>query len=237
MSVRICGNSHIVALRKGYASLKKPRQELNIFPLGGANFDNMAFSRIEGKSVAFNVDQFTELLEKFSQKKAIDNDGIWGLSVGSFFSRLYSTAFWRMAEPSCIARDGIRPMSRGLIEALVAYDQKYVMQFFSQLVTQGIDFFVIIGPPPAKNYTAIEQGTKKETIIYLEKIARNWFRGSLTKMGVAYIDLPKGTHDKDGFLLSEFKLETWNNGKPDPHHANEKYGILVMNQIFDFLEK
>ncbi len=237
MNIRICGNSHVVALQHGYAQVKDSGPKLSVFPLGGANFDNTDFSYITPEGIRFNVDLFNELLERFTGLTHIAAEGLWGFSVGSFFSRIYANAYWISAAPSAAAQGKQRPITLAQVEAIVAEDQKYVLQFYRQLQEVGTDFFVIIGPPPPANYSAIQNGTPRETVIALEQIARRWFRAQLEEMGVSYLDVPPETVDGDGFLRPAYKLQNKPDGTPDPHHANGDYGALVMAQIFAEIEK
>ncbi len=232
MNIRICGNSHVVALQHGYADVKEEGPELSVFPLGGANFDNTEFSYLTPEGVGFNEALFTQLLARFTGLGHIANEGLWGFSIGSFFSRIYANGYWKSAAPSAVAPPNHRPISLAQIEAIVAEDQKFVLQFYRYLQQVGADFFIIIGPPPPANYSAIKNGVPRETVIALEKIARRWFCAKLDQMGVDYIDVPPETLDENGFLDPAYKLDTKPDGTPDPHHANGAYGAIVMRQVF-----
>lgn len=232
MTIRICGNSHVVALQHGHGEVKDQGPPLSVFPLGGANFDNTDFSYATAEGVRFNVDLFNDLLMRFAGLTHVSTEGLWGFSVGSFFSRIYANSYWRAVAPSAVALPNHRPLTLAQVEAIVAEDQKYVLQFYKHLQQVGTNFFIIIGPPPPANYSAIGNGVPRDTVISLEKIARRWFLAQLDKMGVRYLDVPPETVDESGFLRPEFKLDTKPDGTPDPHHANSAYGALVVQQIF-----
>ncbi|HIP23507.1 MAG TPA: hypothetical protein EYG79_07950 [Rhodobacteraceae bacterium] len=238
MKVIICGNSHIVAIRKAYNALESDHPTLKIFPLGGANSDDTNFSSLRENGVAFDLSLYSGLLEKFTGDNLIDDSGIWGFSIGSHFSRIYSTALLRHYQPSSVAEAGARPMSRGVIEAIIRGNQQYVFQFFSNLQQKNIRFFVILAPPPPANYNVFEKkGIKREAIARFDRVARSSFKSKLAEMGVEFLDVPEKTCDEDGLLLPAYKLDKWHDGKPDPHHANQEYGALVVDQIFKHIEQ
>ena len=238
MTIWVCGNSHTIALKQGYEDIKISKPEIKIFALGGANFDNSDFCEIDDGAVRFTNKTFDKFLKRFTGLSRIsESKDIWGFCIGSYFSRIYNNAFWRSATPSEIAGVDKRPISKAVLLALIERDQQFVMKFFSALNSIGVQFFVIGGPPPSEKHAAILKGTPLETVAYIEKQARRWFKEQMSILDVEYVDVPEVAYTKKGLLKDQYKLEFRNDGKIDPHHANREYGALMIEKIAETIQK
>lgn len=226
--VFLAGNSHMVALR----AAAHRHGGFTAFPLGHGRFETTTFSEPAGKGVRFTVPEYAEKLARFADQETITPGfGTWGFLQINHNARVYQHPCWRRFEPASLARRGSTPVSDSVVRAIIDEDHTGVREFFEQLSTAGIDFFAISGPPPRRDHYAIEAGTRAEVVQHIDRLAREIWASWLATRQIDVVDPPEDCVDGDGFMLPEYTRKLMGDGQPDPHHANEQYGDLMIAKI------
>jgi len=230
--VFLAGNSHIVALR----TAAHRRGGFKTFPLGHGRYETTSFSRRAGEGVRLTAPDYQANLHRFTGLDSITAErGRWGFLLINHTARIYQHPCWRRFEPAALAHDDSSPVSDAVVHAMVVEDHAGVRAFFEQLRGSGVDFFAISGPPPRRDHYAIDEGTRPEVVLHLDRFARQVWRSWLAAEGIDVIDPPTESIDDEGFLLPELAREHLGNGERDPHHANEQYGDLMISKIQAYL--
>ncbi|HIP23506.1 MAG TPA: hypothetical protein EYG79_07945 [Rhodobacteraceae bacterium] len=235
MNIWICGNSHLAALRRGYVNIEPPKPLLKFFPLGSGSCVWEDFSAANSEGVYLTAEEFAERFAKATNLDYFDPEDVWGICIGGHSPRLYAGANWKSSRPSHLQTGQKRPISLGLLDALIEYDHKYIFRFFKRLKAAKIKFFVIATPPPPENYHDGRRLDEVETMGFIEQRARDRFKRLIEKEEIDYVDLPENITDENGFIKKEYKLQFMHNGRHDGHHANESFGQLMVENITDFL--
>lgn len=237
MTIRICGNSHVAALKKGLEHIGGTRPAIDVFPLGAQRHELSEFSDVDGAGrVVLTQRDCRQHLLKFTGKTHFDTDGLWGLCIGTHTARIYRRKFWSQNEPAPIARRGVRPITKAAVDAVILNNQRYVRALIGRLKDAGIPCFVVSSPPPRRDNPCFQLGTRVETVRYLDDRARSMFKGWLAERGVPFVEPPPETVDGDGFLVSRYALQKPPGETPDPHHANGDYGALMIGRILDHVK-
>lgn len=230
--VFLTGNSHIVALR----AAAHRHGGFTTFPLGNGRFETTSFSERAGDGVRFTAPDYQEKLGRFTALETITSEhGPWGFLLINHNARIYQHPSWRRFEPAAIARQGSTPVSEAVLRAILLDDHAGVRAFFEQLRESGVDFFAVSGPPPRLDHYAIAEGTRPEVVQYVDRLSRSLWSTWLETMQIDLIEPPEESVDAEGFMLPEYARLEMGNGEPDPHHANEQYGDLMIMKIQAYL--
>jgi len=237
MSIKICGHSHIVALRSGYRLIKNPHTKIDFVPIGGAEYMNRDFAQIEKGHVNFTVERFQQAFEKATGQTHFSTKHTWGLVIGGYANRLLTGPQWNNIRPAAFWEKGARPVSLGQLDLLSYLDRRRSQNFIRDLKKTGVDVFVISLPFSIRDYRAEDTELQLKARVFMHTRARNNFKEWLNKQSVDYIDVPKDLIMDDGFMDPEYMLVTKPNGAPDFDHGNQKYGVRMMQEILDYLKR
>ena len=238
MKTYICGNSHITSLAIGLKLLAySGAQELKLFPLGNGAFEASPFSTISESLVKPSPSQYIAMLKRFTNLEFFDSNYRWGFVMGTHNARIYRDPFWINAEPAALAGPNARPVSDGVLSAMVERDQRFIRTFFLQLKTAGVHFFVVSCPFPRSDHDCLSLGIRRDVVGYIDQFARRQFSEWLTENDFDLIEPPPECRTEDGFLLPEYNARPLRDGAKDPHHANGLYGKLMMERVIAYLAK
>lgn len=230
--VFLTGNSHIVALR----TAAHRRGGFTTFPLGNGRHETTTFSERSGEGVRFTVPDYQDKLGRFTGLETISpGPGTWGFLLINHNARIYQHPCWRRFEPASLSSNGSTPVSEAVVREILLDDHQGVREFFEQLLDSGVDFFAISGPPPRRDHPAIEEGTRREVVQHLDRLSRDIWSSWLATMGIDLVEPPQESVDAEGFLRPEYARRQMGDGQPDPHHANEEYGDLMVTKIQAYL--
>ncbi len=225
--VFLAGNSHIVALRT--AAFR--RGGFTTFPLGNGRYEMTTFSERTDRGVRFTDADLADRLARHAKLDQITPGPTWGFLQINHNARIYQHPCWRRFEPAGIARRGTTSVSEAVVRSIIEDDHAGVRQFFGHLQDAGVNFFAISGPPARRDHYAIEEGTRGEIVQYVDRLSREMWADWLRAQRIPLIDPPAESVDDDGFLRPEYARVQMGNGEPDPHHANELYGDLMIDKI------
>jgi len=228
----ICGNSHVGALKLGLDMLEPAMASgIKVFPFGSALIELAPFSARDGAAVRLTDPEYLAFLKRFTGLQAITGEHLWGFCMGTHTAHIYRDTFWAEAEPSEICRPEVRPVSTGMLNAIIDDEQRQVLEFFGQVKAAGIRFFAVSAPPPRQDHPSFRRGVRRETVAFVDRRARDIFAGKLAAEGIDFILPPDEAATSDGFLKEEYGAGFKPNGKFDPHHANAAYGAMMMRKI------
>ncbi|MGV8988265.1 MAG: hypothetical protein ACOH2H_18495 [Cypionkella sp.] len=238
MTVYVGGNSHCGALKLGMPLVKGADEALTVNAFGGNTLEAEPFSEIRDGRVEFTSRPYAKTLQSFTGKGYFDSDDIWGICQGTHYNRFLKNPLWRgPAAPSAIATPKQRPISDGVLDAIIEADQAHVRTFIGQLKKTGVPVFAVSCAPVRRDGSAAGLGVPPEVILAISSRARDQFLAWLEAHDIAFVGPPPETMDADGFLLPEYcqgMIEKL--GLPDPVHANAAYGALMVQRIMDHVK-
>ena len=228
MTLYICGNSHVRALRAGMQALEdQVATPVQVFPLGTADNEAEAFSTIEDGRVVLTNDRFRSKLNKNFGFTAFQPKHRWGICLGTHNARLFRHEGWLTAAPAWMNLPGMQPVTEGAFDQMVATDQQHIRAFFDQLLETGVRPFVIAAPWPVRHHPIMaETGVQPDIVQAIDERARALFAAWLAARDIDIVAPPSGTQDADGFLKEDYAK-----GGEDPYHGNFRYGKLMMTKV------
>jgi len=228
MTVCICGNSHVRALRAGAPAIAPGMDEdLVVFPLGTADNEAQPFSTVENGRVVLTNARFRTKLRKNFGFDSFDPTHRWGICLGTHNARLYRDPAWLSAAPAWLGLDGMQPVPEALFARMVAADQAHVRGFLDKLLQTGVHPFVIAAPWPVRSHPIMsETGVRPEIVQAIDRKARALFAAWLADRGIEFVTPPPETGDEDGFLRGRFAK-----GGDDHYHGNARYGKRMMKKV------
>nr|WP_319383835.1 hypothetical protein [uncultured Roseibium sp.] len=231
MSIYVTGNSHVGALAQGFASLESKPDDMKIFALGSGAHELTEFSERQGVQVVMRNPDYAKNLFAQTGLKGVGQNHVWVFVMGSHNSRILRGHFWRNAAPSTLQMEGKRPVSEGLLTAMIEGDQEKIRDFLSDVKRVGARFLVAACPPTRRDRFCDEQGIPVEVLRYVNGRACDAFFQWVTEQEIPLVRPPEECMDENGFLRSEYTKFKTASGSPDPHHANAAYGELMTSQI------
>jgi len=228
MTLYICGNSHVRALRAGMQALEDQVSEpVEVFPLGTADNEAQPFSTIENGQVVLTNNRFRSKLTKNFGFTSFQPDHRWGICLGTHNARLFRNEGWLTAAPAWLNLPGMQPVTTEAFDQMVATDQAHIRAFFDQLLETGVHPFVIAAPWPVRNHPIMsETGVRPDIVQAIDERARALFTTWLAEREIDIIAPPPGTKDDGGFLKEDYAK-----GGDDPYHGNFPYGKLMMAKV------
>jgi hypothetical protein len=237
VAIFICGNSHVAALQRGLTKLDRSSGDVTIFPLGNGFYELTDFSGVKNGEVILTDPTYARNFETYAGQNHFDSSHIWGLCMGTHTARIYRNHMWVDSAPADMGGSGARPISEAVLDAIVDADQKYIKLFMSRLKSHGLKFFCISCPALRSDHPCFKSGILPEVGAFVDSYARERFKGWLKEQRIDFVDMPRGSVDAHGFLRPRYRQLRAGKGRRDPHHANAAYGKLMMQRVFDYLEK
>lgn len=240
MKLRIAGNSHVGALKRGLdqALAQQPTrfEEVQVFPIVRAKLELEPFSRRVGDAVELTDPQSRTHLRERAGVDQIDH-GVWGICMGLHNVVLMRDPFWDQHAPSWIATGEEIPVSRSLCEAIVLAGQEHVRAFVLHLKEAGIPVFLISSPPLRRDHPSVAS-RRAEVPLEVDRLARETLAAFAAQHEIPFVDYPAQALAEDGFLRAEFESTIIRaKGSRDRAHANEEYGALMMRRVIDLAQQ
>lgn len=228
MTLYICGNSHVRALRAGMQAIaEEVEDEVAVFPLGTADNEAESFSTLEDGHVVLTNARFRNKLRKFFGFTRFEPGHRWGICLGTHNARIFRNEGWLRAAPAWLNLPGMQPVPETVFAQLVATDQRHIRTFFDQLLQTGVRPFVISAPWPVRHHPIMtETGVKPEIVQAVDARARALFADWLAQRGIDLVTPPPETADAEGFLRPIFAK-----GGEDIYHGNARYGKIMMRKV------
>jgi hypothetical protein len=234
LTLFICGNSHVGAIKRGFDKLDaKLATPAVLFPLGSARFERTPFSVLEGNTVRVVQADYVANLRKFAGSEVFGAEHLWGFCIGTHTARIYAERFWLNAAPSEVCPPRQRPVSRAQLAAIIAGELRQVLAFFARLQQAQVPFFVVSGPPPRPDHPFIARGASRKAVLHIDREVRRYFLERLAEARIDFVSPPQEASDTDGFLRSDYCAGLKPGGRFDPHHANTAYGMLMAQRVID----
>lgn len=231
MTLHICGNSQVRALRGAIEEMKTEGLDTDtiVFPLGTADNETQAFSMVENGRVVMTNRRFRNKLKQYFGFSAFERGQRWGLCIGDHHARIFHNPTWQTAAPSWMNLKDMTPISEALFERIFEQDQKHIHAFIDQVLEVGVQPFVISAPWPVRpdpELTGIHNAP--EIMKAVDTRARVLFAQWLAERGIEIVTPPVEAADQDGMLKPEYTKAS-----DDPYHANFAYGRLMIKKILE----
>lgn len=228
MTLYICGNSHVRALRAGMQAIaEEVEDEVVVFPLGTADNEAESFSAMEDGRVVLTNTRFRNKLRKNFGFTCFEPAHRWGICLGTHNARLFRNAGWLRAAPAWLSLPGMQPVPEAVFEQMVADDQRHIRAFLDRLLQTGVRPFVISAPWPVRHHPIMtETGVRPEIVQAVDARARALFAAWLARRGIDLVTPPPETADAEGFLRPVFAK-----GGEDVYHGNARYGKIMMRKV------
>lgn len=240
MKLRIAGNSHVGALKRGLdqALAQQPTgfEEVQVFPIVRAKLELEPFSRRTGDAVQLIDPQSRTHLRERAGVDQID-DGVWGICMGLHNVVLMRDPFWDQHAPSWIATGEEIPVSPSLCAAIVLAGQEHVHAFVLQLKQAGIPVFLVSSPPLRRDHPSVAS-RRAEVPLEIDRLAREALADFAAQHEIPFVNYPDEALAEDGFLREKFESTIVRaKGSRDRAHANEEYGTLMMRRVIDLAQE
>lgn len=239
MKLRVVGNSHVGALKRGLGKALEGRstrfEEIDVFPIVRAKLELESFSRLRAGAVELTDARASSNLADRTGVRRIDGD-VWGVCMGLHNVALLRDPFWDHHAPAWIAQGDETPVSRGLTEAIVAAGQHHVQAFLLHLKQAGVPVLVVSSPPLRRDHPSVAT-RRPEVPLEVDRLARERLTSFAAEHELPFVDYPERARAEDGFLREEFHPKGVRaNGTLDRAHANQEYGTLMMRRVIAVAE-
>lgn len=233
MRCLLFGDSHLGALRLGNNELEIEKQipeaiDLAIRPLGGGHLIPTPFLKDKGDYAEICNPQYKKRYKRFpleSQDKII-----YGIVSPLHSARLYRHDDFSKYSPYKTLMDEA-PISNALLKQAVIFDIRYLLQLIDILQRTQQEVFAIEAPKPFRHNPCLAK-IRPEVVGYVDKFFREYVVSELKKRSVPIVFLDENWYDSEGFMLDEFRHEN----STDAHHGSTRYGKLMMQRIYAFLQ-
>lgn len=240
MKLRVVGNSHVGALKRGLDQAIKEQpshfDQIDVFPIVRAKLELEPFSRRSDNGVELIDDHARTNLRERMGVDRIEGD-VWGVCMGLHNVVLLRDPFWDQHAPAWIARPEETPVSRALCTAIVEAGQHHVQAFLLHLKEAGIPTMVVAAPPLRRDHPSVAN-RRPEVPREVDRLAREALAGFAAEHDLPFVQYPDESLADDGFLREEFHSSIVRaSGAPDLAHANQQYGTLMMRRVIDVAEQ
>ncbi|GGE25635.1 hypothetical protein SAMN05421774_11057 [Gemmobacter megaterium] len=235
-SVLLTGDSHLGALRRGADLLEQEVDASRIvfWPLGAGGSARAPVHRFdpEAQTVTTIVPEWRN--RSFSAGEiagAAGKDALLVVSLPLHPTRLLRNHSWHAHAPWRFAQEAQIALSDRMIAAMIDADSRYALQLTRDLARVCPDCAVLEAPRPFSNARYLRR-MPVEIALHLDTLYRAQVRAALEQAGIAVIAQPDSSVLPDGTTNLAFD----NENPEDDHHANARYGALVLRQILTYAD-
>jgi hypothetical protein len=231
----ITGDSHVAALKRGYALLAE-RGELPddpkvvIRPFGSAVQMRTPFFIEHEDHLEITEPVYRMRVPVLPAKGFPKTDTIYCLAGPLNFSPVWSRPFWRKDWITGMPPGTGRPFSVGMFRSVLLQRVKYQLQLIDKLLQLGERICVIESPGPFRHHPALGH-TRPESVIAVHQLCKRLIGQELQGRGVVVVDVPPDGRDELGFMHERFRSEN----PADVHHANAELGAMMIRRAIQRL--
>lgn len=233
MAIKVFGDSHVGALRRGWDHLRKTGDVASDIEIEFYASDGRYWLECDVKETetGFHISQRRkggDTLEDYVVRK---NDDTYFLSSPLHSAPLYRNRVWKTCCPwACAERhDDLQALSSGVIESWADRQVRHRIRMIDKLRAGGISLIVVEPPKPLKR-TPKMFGIRPDVLIAASDIYRNHVSGLIGERGIPIIRTPDETYEDTGFTKSVYAPKDMK----DYHHGNVLFGALAMKKIIQF---
>ena len=233
MRVVIFGDSHVGALVRGHRQIRDNGKwpadvELLIRGTNGGVFTGEFFVD-RGDHVEIVAEKFWGSMKRLPLADDQSRNTVYGICAHYHSARVWRNPQWKHYAPIALARNE-HPVSEEMVKRMAVDDQRQMLALAAVLNRIGVRTFAIEAPRPFSDHRAL-QLLRKDVIQRVDTIYRKAMRDVLDKLSVPTLGLPAECIAPDGFMDGCFKIDRMG----DQHHANSKFGMLMMERMLLFL--
>lgn len=228
MKILITGGSHVVALNQGFKQLTRSGEipealDIDIRPLGGGLSVSRKFFCARADHVEITNPKFRTKFQQIPPRGANYDAIVLGTA-------LYSRPVWNKSDWSIYGISGYSKdrivISDSMLNRTIHDDNKYIIEFLSQLRDLGIQVCVVEGPRPFRHNIEVKR-TGIDLVERIDARYRSLTLETLSREAIPVIEVPDSAIDDRGFMLEKFRHKN----PRDKTHGNEDFGVVMMRQI------
>lgn len=234
MTIHVVGDSHVAAYRSGWLEMedgedRRPGLTFSWIHICGAMLS--PFHGTDGGTVVLKSEEAAKKLCDGTGHAVFRRDvGVYALSMAFTTTVLIRHPQWRIYSP---AGDGKRPLSQGVMAAIVRDHYRHILAFFADLAANGIPAVAVESPPPRADDPAVASGkVPYDRLLAVDRCARTLVKADLAALGIPVAEVPDEAKDR-GFLKPSLCSTT----ERDYHHANADFGRLMIPRILAAAER
>jgi hypothetical protein len=231
----LTGDSHLGCIKRGSElnpdSIHPGR--LTFWPLGGGGGARACFHSLDevAKRVSTNSPRWKNRIFDPSTIREVGNEPIIVVSLPMNTSRILRDYSWVKHVPWQLSTIEFS-LSDQVVETLILQDSQFAVDFVLDLKKIWPDVVVVEGPRPFAN-ARFFRTVKPDVIKHIDCQYRRQVSKRLLAAGVFIVTQPSASITSDGTTDLEFDSED----PSDDHHANERYGRMVLEDILAFSER
>lgn len=228
----LTGDSHLGALRKAQRKglCNSDTSHITFWPLGRGGESVKKFFRISDDKLSVETTVAGWKNRKFDTRSlsATERRTTFIVSMPLNTSRVLRDGSWHTHRPWNVEGTGTVAISESLLNQMFFEDCQHSVSFVCELKKLGLSVAVLEGPRFFENAEYLAK-FPFDVCQYVDISYRNYVHGLLADANIPVIEQPKSTITEYGTTKLEFD-------HPDPndnHHANERYGAIVLEQIIN----
>ena len=233
MTIKVFGDSHVGALRRGWKHLMDegaapPDVDVEFYASDGRYWLECSVVETDSNLQISQRRPGGETLKDYVVDKNIDQ---YFFSSPLHSAPLYRNRAWKACCPwMCVAHnEDLQALSSGAIEHWADRQARRRIDLLDKLCAGGISLAVVEPPKPLKR-TPKMFGIRPDVLIAASNIYRNYVSALLDERGIPIIRTPEETYEDSGFTKSVYAPKDMK----DYHHGNPLFGSLVMKEIVKF---
>jgi hypothetical protein len=235
MRLVVLGDSHAWALKAGLENWRRERPDgcphdvrIEMF-VDGDMAATPFFERGEDRITFADVKTRNALRAALGRPyvSADDRGTVFALQLAQSTTRLVRSETWRHFRPWRVAPDNDQqPVSDAVIRAMALERNRFVLDFFRELLALNIRC-VAIGAPPLDAGEAAHGYAGPATMLEVDRLARDAVSEILRTIGVPIVLSPAEAYAGQpghSFLRSDMSFQ-------DALHANERFGRVMVELV------
>lgn len=238
MNAIILGDSHVVALKEAWESLR-PDERIQLAGIERVQIGMLAFGakflkpfHATGENeLRFTTPEMRDAFERLSPGSGgtirRGDDRHYIVSLGFHGVALYNADTWRTWTVGKSLR-GKQYISRAAFREMVLVMNTHILSFYDAMATLGVEFTVMAAPPLPRTYLdgTFHQPLEDQEVLEMRNAYVDAFAGILDSRGIRYV-LPPADITEDGFL----KAGLGQTRQVGDFHGNAVYGGIFLRKL------
>lgn len=232
VQVFITGDSHTGAMKRGLMQLKELQRvpagfQVQVLGLGSGAHMIRPFFSDNGDHAHITEPTFHVPRLPLATPDGLQTIYCWS---GLFhFAKVWRDKTWTTYRPASI--DGhVAPLSAGMLRETILQWFRHELALLDVLKRNGCTVLAIESPRPFRHHPAL-QVNPPEVVAAVDRFCQDVMLGELQARSIAPVRIPADWVDGEGFMRPEWRHEN----DTDPHHANARFGALMIERICDHL--
>lgn len=235
--ILVVGDSHVASIAEAVGQLPESGSSIEAKIRVGMLFSCprtlSTFHRVSDDGVTLVDRAAVRRLAQSTGRTVINHQPgvIWAFALGTTTTHFLRSATWTRYAPAAIAdRFNRLPLSSGAAETICSEYAGPALQFYADVVACGVSPLCVLAPPPRTDDKVLARGQPLELFLAVDNLLRAYVTERLRAIGVRCLEPPEASYGRQQMLRADLGAEG------DAHHANTKYGALVVPMILEAAE-